>query len=157
MGGGRKGVGAMGKHVLGAVVSLCSGSHAEAAKHGIRAPVAKELDGVGVHTRTQEGGGTTRPEAADRWELGVNTSGGLNDGGAMAERILDPDGWNVALVPVSVKAVDGSVRRCVGAPLAEDDAVLVVEVHMHPGKDWMKIQMQSQFNVNQSGRRPCHL
>ena len=51
------------EHALGVVLGVGGGLDAKVAEHGVRAPPAEELDGVGVGSGTQEGGGAARPEA----------------------------------------------------------------------------------------------
>ena len=66
------GVGAIVKHALGECMGLCHGLDAEASKHGIRFPVAQELNGIFINLSAQEGGGATQTEAVSADEFRLN-------------------------------------------------------------------------------------
>ena len=57
-----EGVGTMVEHELGTVVGMGSGLDAQVAEHGLGFPKSKELDGVRVHSGTEQGCGPTRPQ-----------------------------------------------------------------------------------------------
>ena len=102
-----EGVAAVVQHALGEVGGNGVGLDAEVAEHGIRFPVAKELDGVLVNASTQEGRGTARAEAAGTQEDWVDTGFVLDKSGGMAEGIGDNrrlDEFELASVGVMVGA-----------------------------------------------------
>ena len=105
------------EHELGEVDLEVGSLDAQVAKHGIRLPTAKELDGVRVHSSTEEGSGTTRVEGAGRQEGGVNARDVSEGVGSMAECIGDIgrfDGVPRAVVRMgAVVVVDGRVGRSV--------------------------------------------
>ena len=59
---GSEGVGAVVQHELSIVVGMRGSLDAQVAKHGIRLPAAKELNGILVDPSTEKGGGTTRSQ-----------------------------------------------------------------------------------------------
>ena len=111
---GMEGVAPMIEHELGEVGLEVGSLDAQVAKHGIRLPTAKELDGVRVHACTEEGSGTTRAEGAGRQEGGVDACDVGEGVGSVAEGVGDIGGFDgvpLAVVGMGVVvAVDGRVR-----------------------------------------------
>ena len=65
------------EHLLRVVVSVDGRLDAQVAEHGVGFLSAEELDGVGVHTGTEQGCRAARAERAGTDELGGDASGVL--------------------------------------------------------------------------------
>ena len=63
---GREGEVAMIEHGLRVLVSDRGRCHPEVAEHGFGAPATKQLDGTGIDSRAEQGGGPPGAEAAHR-------------------------------------------------------------------------------------------
>ena len=85
----REGVGAVVEHELSIVVGMRGSLNAQVAKHGIRLPAAKELDGILVDTGTKESCGSTRPQGPGGEELPVDASVTKEVLGRVLEGIAD--------------------------------------------------------------------
>ena len=66
VGGWGEGEVARSPHTVGVAGGKGVGLNTEVAEHGVRAPSPKELDGVGVDTGTEQGGGPTWSERPGR-------------------------------------------------------------------------------------------
>ena len=111
MGGRRgEGEGARSPHAVGVLGGEGVGLDTEVAKHGVRAPSSKELDGVGVDASTEEGRSPTWSERPGRDQGGVDAGHVLDLQGGMTEGVGDEARRHI--IPVAVGRADMMVERC---------------------------------------------
>lgn len=88
-------VGSGGEHALSQVGVVGVSGDAKVTQHGVRFPAPEELDHVGVHSSTEQGGGPTGAEAAGAEQSGVDASGVDEGCGGSAKRISHRLGGDV--------------------------------------------------------------